>query len=321
MGPDLAKIGADVTDAYLIESILRPSQVIKKGYEPITIATSDGRTFTGLLAEERPDAIAVRDPAEDGKIVTIERRDIEERVAGKSSIMPPGLANLLGSRQDFLDLVAYLRAIADGGPPRALALRPDPASIAALAPPLPAYERDLDHAGLISSLNARSLKRGKVTYDLICASCHGTKSQPGSMPTSLRFAAGTFKNGSDPYRMYQTVTSGFGQMPPQVNLVPKQKYDVIHYIRETFLKDDNPSQYVPVDRTYLARLPRGGSLGPDPIVSEPWREMDYGPSLMATLEIGDTGKVFANKGIVVRLDPGPGGVARGGAGWSMTTTR
>jgi hypothetical protein len=38
--------------------------------------------------------------------------------------------------------------------------------------------------------------------------------------------------------------------------------------------------------------------------------MNYGPSLLATLEVGDTGN-FADKGIAVRLDSGPGGVSRG----------
>ena len=41
--------------------------------------------------------------------------------------------------------------------------------------------------------------------------------------------------------------------------------------------------------------------------------MDYGPSLMATFEIGDDGTNFAYKGIAVRLDPGQGGVSRGRA--------
>ena len=41
--------------------------------------------------------------------------------------------------------------------------------------------------------------------------------------------------------------------------------------------------------------------------------MDYGPSLMATYEVGDDGSNFAYKGIAVRLDPGQGGVSRGSA--------
>ncbi len=44
--------------------------------------------------------------------------------------------------------------------------------------------------------------------------------------------------------------------------------------------------------------------------------MDYGPSLMATVEAGDDGSNIAYKGIAVRLDPGPGGVSRGRA-WSL----
>ena len=39
--------------------------------------------------------------------------------------------------------------------------------------------------------------------------------------------------------------------------------------------------------------------------------MDYGPALINTYEIGSEGDNFAYKGIAVRLDHGPGGVARG----------
>ena len=81
----------------------------------------------------------------------------------------------------------------------------------------------------------------------MCANCHGTKDQPGSLPTSLRFAEGKFKNGSDPYSLYQTLTHGYGMMAPQTWMVPRQKYDVIHYIREAYLKPHNPTQYAKVD--------------------------------------------------------------------------
>ena len=35
-------------------------------------------------------------------------------------------------------------------------------------------------------------------------------------------------------------------MAPQVQLVPREKYDVIHYLRETFLAGRNPSQYAAI---------------------------------------------------------------------------
>ncbi len=51
-------------------------------------------------------------------------------------------------------------------------------------------------------------------------------------------------------------------MAPQTWMVPRQKYDVIHYLRETYLKADNATQYKTVDEKYLASLPRGTTLGP-----------------------------------------------------------
>jgi putative heme-binding domain-containing protein len=308
LGPDLAKAGPEATDVYLIESVLLPSKVIKKGFETVTVTTKTGRTITGLLAENRLEALVLRDPAQDGKLVTIAKNDIEGRDDKAPSIMPDGLMNLLDGRQEFLDLARYLMEVAQHGPERARQLRPAASLFA--SPPLPDYERDLDHAGLVRALDLESYRRGEVIYVRVCASCHGTKDQPGSLPTSLRFADGKFKNGSDPYRMYQTLTYGFGLMTAQSWMVPEQKYDVIHYIREAYLKPYNPGQYVRADESYLARLPKGKSRGPKPSNVEPWVMMNYGPSLMLTVEVGDTGN-FAYKGIAVRLDAGPGGVSRG----------
>ena len=305
LGPDLARIGTEATDAYLIDSILNPSHILKKGYETVTVATVDGRVVTGLLAEDRPDAVVLRDPAKDGLPITIPRAQIEARKAEPTSTMPPGLVNGLASRGEFLDLVAYLRAIADGGPARALALRPDPAT---LNPPPPDSGLDIDHAGLIRLSDAESFKRGESIYERICANCHGTRDREGSMPTSPRFGSTPLKNGTDPYSLYKTLTLGFGQMPAQPGLVPSQKYDVIHYLRQAYLKDSPP-----VDRAYLAGLPQGRSRGPAPTVVEPWSAMDYGPSLMATYEVGDAGPNIARKGVAIRVDPGPGGVSRGRA--------
>ena len=308
LGPDLAALGQPVPDVELVEAILEPSKAIRKGYEPVTIATDDGRTVTGLLAEERPEAVVLRDPAQDGKPITIAKKRIEQQSRGGPSIMPAGLVNVLGSRQQFLDLVRYLIEIADQGPARARALRPDPALV---SPPLPDYERRLDHAGIIAGLGPKNLQRGAAIYRRVCANCHGTKDQPGSLPTAPRFASATLKNGSDPYTLYRTITDGFGQMAPQTWMVPRQKYDVIYYIREAYLKTGSPGRYAAVDRTYLDRLPKGTTQGPAPSAIEPWVAMDYGPSLMATYEVGDDGSNFAYKGIAVRLDPGQGGVSRG----------
>ncbi len=314
LGPDLAMLGKTVRRPDLVEAILEPSKTIRKGYEAVTVVTKDGKTLTGRLVEDRPDAIVLREAAPEGKAITVARADIDERHDKGPSLMPKGLVNQLASRQDFLDLVRYLIEIAEGGPARAIALRPK-ASLIGPAP-LPEYENDLDHPGIIAGLGSENFERGRKIYERVCANCHGTKDHPGSLPTSLRFGSGVFKNGSDPHRMYQTLTRGFGQMAPQSWMVPMQKYDVIHFIREEYLKAANPSQYARVDRDYLVKLPKGSTRGPAPSSIEPWVAMDYGPSLMATVEAGDDGANIAFKGIAVRLDPGAGGVSRGGT-WTL----
>ena len=308
LGPDLTRPEVGVTAETLIESVLEPSKVIRKGFESLVVQLTDGRTITGLLQDETSEFVVLRDISKGGETVRIAKSQIDDREVSKTSIMPAGQVNVLASRQQFLDLAKYLIEIAEEGPERARQLLP-PASLFAFV--LPEYEKQIDHSGLLRDLDDKALKRGEAIYSRLCVNCHGTKDQPGSLPTSLRFAEGKFKNGSDPYRMYQTLTHGFGLMTPQTWMVPQQKYDVIHYVRETYLKPYNSSQYVAVSAEYLASLPRGTTRGPAPSNVEPWSSMNYGPYLIATYEVGNDKTNFAHKGIAIRLDPGPGGVARG----------
>lgn len=307
VGPDLAKLGKDITDAMLVESVLDPSKVIREGYESVVVLTVDGRTLAGILTQRDQDGIIIRDPSF-GTLTTVAAVDIDEVRKLPVSIMPSGQIDRLASRQQFYDLMRYLMEIRDGGVERARELQP---SAALIAYAVPEYEQRIDHTGLISDWDDDSLKRGEAIYQRVCGNCHGTRAQEGSLPTSLRFAEGKFKNGSDPLSMYRTLTHGFGLMPPQTWMVPSQKYDVIHYIRETYLRDDNPSQWKEIDGAYLVGLPRGDTRGPDPSVIEPWNAMDYGSSLTHTYEVPGRSHNFAYKGIAVRLDPGAGGVSRG----------
>ncbi|XZE53194.1 DUF6797 domain-containing protein [Planctomycetaceae bacterium SH139] len=314
LAPSLTNMEPRPTDVELVEAILLPAKVIKKGYETQLISTVDGRIFQGRLVERFATSLVLLDAAKDFQPVTIPLAEVESESTSATSTMPAGQVNALASKQQFLDLIRYLIEIRDGGEARAKQLQPPPAAYAAA--PLAEYEADIDHAGMITGLDEASLERGAAIYGRVCANCHGTLEQPGSLPTSLRFGTGKFKNGSDPFTMYQTLTRGFGMMVPQSWMVPSQKYDVIHYIREVYLKPHNPSQYFLTNPEYLATLPVGSSKGPAPSESQPWEEMDYGPNLIATYEIGNDGDNFAYKGNAVRLDPGPGGVSRGNA-WSI----
>ena len=309
LGPDLTKIDQDTSDIHLIESILEPSKVIRQGFEPMTLVTAEGKTVTGILSSDNGQQIAIRVVGQNFKTITFKKHELEEIGRGKVSIMPEGQVNVLTSRQQFLDLVRYLIEIRDGGVIRARELEPPPSSYAVR--PLAKYEKHIDHAGMLRDLDHDAFQRGRKIYNRLCINCHGTHDRPGSLPTSLRFASGKFKNGHDPFTMYQTLTRGFGMMVPQTWMVPQQKYDVIHYVREAYLRDHNPSQYATVGGNYLASLPRGDTRGPAPSKILEWEQMDYGPNLVMTLEIGDGARNFAYKGNAIRLDVGPGGVSQG----------
>jgi putative heme-binding domain-containing protein len=318
LGPNLAAmpegVAAESLVPYLIETVLEPSAVIRPAYRGVTILTDEGQSITGLVARETVDAITLRDATAGGREITLPLAAIDERVPATVSLMPAGLVNLLADRQQFLDLVAYLAAVAAGGPARAAELAPDPLLLAQQKPA--AYEKEIDHAGFLAEwndpqLSRAAIERGEKIFSRVCANCHGTLEQPGSLPTAPRFAEGKFKAGSDPYALYRTLTHGNGMMLPQAWLVPAQKYDVIHYLRETFLKDRNPAWYTLVTPAYLAGLPTGTTRGPEPSLIEPWRLHDYGPFLTGTFEVGADGGNIARKGLVVRLNDGPGGVGRG----------
>ena len=306
LGPDLSKIGKEGTVEHLIESVLIPSKTIRKGYEPVSLVTIDGRTTTGLVVDEKNGVLRLIDPAAGDKTISIPTAEIERRTTGSRSLMPDGLVDALSERQQFLDLCKYLVDVAEGGPTRARELRPSNTGLV-----VPEYEKHLDHAGLIRAWDVKSLERGEALYDRVCANCHGTMTRAGSLPTSPRFAVHTFKNGSDPESLYRTLTHGYGQMAPQTWMAPRQKYDVIHYLRETYLKPHNRTQYRTIDSAYLAGLPKGNTFGPEPSTIEAWAAMDYGSSFMSTYEVGGPGPNIAYKGIAVRLDPGAGGVSRG----------
>jgi putative heme-binding domain-containing protein len=324
LGPDLAGprrnaagglSGKAVTE-HLVESLLAPSAWIAPDHRAVTVVTSAGRSVTGLVARETDREIVLRDAAAGGEEVTIAKADVDDRTTLATSLMPTGLANLLADRGQFLDLVKYLDEIAGGGADRARELAPDPALLAAQGPA--AYEADIDHAGFIAewadpAKAAASFKRGEAIYGRVCANCHGTHTAIGSLPTAPRFAEGKFKAGSDPHAVYRTLTGGVGQMVAQGWMVPGQKYDVIHYIREAYLKPHNAAWYTPVTAGYLAGLPRGTGRGPEPSQIEAWRIHDYGPFLAGSVEVGKDGGNVARKGLAVRLDSGPGGVGRGRA--------
>ena len=312
LGPEIWKTNPESDIAHLIESLLDPSAKIAEGFQTQTILTTAGKQVTGLVLEEDTadnGFVLLGDPNLNGQTTKIANDVIDDRQTDSVSAMPNGLVGLLANEQSFFDLIKFLQEAKQGGQTAVNNLRP-PASFFA-EPLLAAYESDIDHAGLIAALDEQSIDRGRDIYIQSCARCHGTPEQEGSLPSALRFFEGEFKNGNDPYQMYQTLTHGYGLMVPQRWMVPRQKYDVIHFIRQQLIKNDNPKQWFNVTDEYLAGLPAGKNLGPDPVVRQPWSDMDYGNILFNTIECGDDGTNIAYKGIAIRLDSGPGGVTKG----------
>ena len=171
-----------------------------------------------------------------------------------------------------------------------------------------------DHCELVAEWNPQALAEGGKIYASLCVACHGTKDKPGTLPTALRFAEGQFKNGSDPYSMYRTLTKGFGQMVAQPQFTTAQKYAVIHYIRETFLRPHNPGQLFLITPEYLASLPKALARGEAEKIDRDqpqYLRMDLGPALFWTYQVAPGN--IAQKGIAIRLDDGPGGVSKGRA--------
>ncbi|HKQ80109.1 MAG TPA: PVC-type heme-binding CxxCH protein [Blastocatellia bacterium] len=105
------RIGADLsginnkTKEELLNSIMNPSAAIDARFVNYVLTMKDGRIFDGILANETPSAITLRNADGD---VTILRKNIAELRASSLSLMPDGMEKTL-TKQQVADLIAYLR--------------------------------------------------------------------------------------------------------------------------------------------------------------------------------------------------------------------
>ena len=90
----------------LIESILEPSKEIAPAFVTWLVTMRDGKQHTGVIALESFDSkVTLVDSL--GKRIVLGITDIEERVAQKTSIMPPDLHTRM-TRREFSGLVGFL---------------------------------------------------------------------------------------------------------------------------------------------------------------------------------------------------------------------
>jgi putative membrane-bound dehydrogenase-like protein len=108
IGPDLSHVGAALTRARLIESILEPSKEIAPAFVTWLVTTRDGKQHVGVILGESFDSTLMLADAQ-GKRTVLKITDVEERVAQTTSIMPADLHAKM-TRQEFLDLLAFLES-------------------------------------------------------------------------------------------------------------------------------------------------------------------------------------------------------------------
>jgi putative heme-binding domain-containing protein len=107
VGPDLTNISKIRTERDLLEAILYPSLSFVRSYEPLTVATKDGKVVNGLLKSDASDEVVLAVNANEE--ARIPRDRIEEMRPGTVSVMPAGLDQQL-TPQELSDLLAFLKS-------------------------------------------------------------------------------------------------------------------------------------------------------------------------------------------------------------------
>ena len=278
LGPDLATLAAapaaePQSAERLIESILFPSKQIRDGFGTVAVLTGDGQVVTGMLVRQDDQQVVLRDASDLMHEIVIAADEVEAIRTLPTSMMPDGLAGAIGSQREFYDLASYVIQVATGGPARAAELKPSAEQLR-----VGDDIENIDHAGIISKLAKRDFTAGESIYQGYCYSCHGTDGNTPSLPTARAFGTQKLKFGEDPYRMFLTLSKGNGLMAPMTQLTPKERYQVVHYIREQFVKPAKLDE-VKVDRAYLDNLPTGEDSG-ERVLSV---ERDFGPALASQL--------------------------------------
>jgi putative heme-binding domain-containing protein len=108
LGPDLSRIGAARSQAFLAAKIRNPNERLTRGYEPVTVVTTTGDRVIGIRRNEDTFSIQLFDTAE--RLHFFPKTRVREVETGDRSLMPEFGANRL-SDAALDDLVAYLSTL------------------------------------------------------------------------------------------------------------------------------------------------------------------------------------------------------------------
>lgn len=118
LGPDLSRVGASRSVAYLIDSIRDPDKELSSGmadpnnhyglplvYDTVTVVTTSGEKITGVARNEDTYSIQMITMAQQLRL--FRKRDLKEVSHQRRSLMPPYSEDALDAAQ-LQDLISYL---------------------------------------------------------------------------------------------------------------------------------------------------------------------------------------------------------------------
>lgn len=108
VGPNLSEIGSKLSRQAMFESIVFPSAGISHNYETFSAVMHDGTIFNGILISQTDEAVTLRNNEAITKVIA--RKDIDDLVKQKLSLMPADLAKLL-SVEELTDVVEFLTTL------------------------------------------------------------------------------------------------------------------------------------------------------------------------------------------------------------------
>ena len=119
LGPDLSRVGAERSAAYLAESIRQPSAHLAEGitepnkdlaqkYQTVEVITAQGKRIVGVALNE--DSFSLQMMGMDQQLHLFVKSEVQEVVHKPKSLMPRYPVEML-SDKDLQDLVAYLSGL------------------------------------------------------------------------------------------------------------------------------------------------------------------------------------------------------------------
>lgn len=112
-GPELTGVAAKYKgDAQaVLAEILEPSKNLEPRYRPLEVTVGNDEPFTAFAVKEDAESLTLQTGPGEAMVKKFAKKDVKVKPQG-SSIMPPGLLNLL-TREQILDLLAFVQAGGD----------------------------------------------------------------------------------------------------------------------------------------------------------------------------------------------------------------